>query len=155
MSFSLQSATASNTPSITVNTGFPVSPALAGPLCGKFAVHAGTAITPAAGNHISNGDVGVDADEFEPIDVMAFETGATYIAMEMGGLTFTAGAYKAGTINMAVGSIVTLTGDATTQFIFYAGTTLFTGANVTVVLDGGGPTGKCLVGCGNYRDHGS
>jgi hypothetical protein len=145
-------------------------------VCGKFAVHARTAVTFAAlKSTIHNGYVGVSpgssitgqyildypaaatANEVSAFantfagsavsnhnDMMALSLAPTTtprgVALEMGGLVFTPGTYYVATaINIAFGTQVTLNGENTVDatFIFIAGTTLVTAADITFNLTGG------------------
>jgi type IV secretory pathway TrbD component len=108
-------------------------------LCGLFALHAGTAINFASGNQIIGGRVGVDAssDYTSPMDLMVYKDYAQPALVELGGKTFTPGYHKAVTLNLGPAETVILSGNATDVWIFYADTTMLTGANSEIVLQGG------------------
>jgi hypothetical protein len=57
---------------------------------------------------------------------------------EMGGKTYQPGTYKIGTpLTVAANSVVTLTGNADSKFLFLAGAAMSTGAGTSFVLEGG------------------
>jgi hypothetical protein len=135
-------------------------------VCESFAVHARAAITFAASNKISGGDVGIspgtsitgaydlvdgallanaaDSARFAAsvyddwVAAMEIREDATAFDVEMGGKTFTRGIWHSGTITILAGSIVTLDGghDTSSEFLFQSGT-LVAGAGAKIVLING------------------
>jgi hypothetical protein len=135
-------------------------------VCENFAVHAGAAITFAASNKVSGGDVGIspgtsitgaydlvdgallanaaDSARFAAsvyddwVAAMEIREDATAFDVEMGGKTFSRGIWHSGTITIAAGSTVTLDGghDTSSEFLFQSGT-LVAGAGAKIVLING------------------
>jgi hypothetical protein len=111
-------------------------------LCGDlFAVHAGGGISFGPSTKITGGEVGLASRGFNLAqDVMAYKRNATLIPAELGDTApFTAGYYRASTLNIAAGSTVILDGnnDPDAHFIFYSDTTMITGAISTIELRNG------------------
>jgi len=136
-----------------------------GDVCDNFAVHARTTITFAGPpSMITTGKIGVspgtaitgqyhllnDAQLATPAEAMVFAARAKGIhtalmvlpskklgvAVELGGQTFEPGVYSAGTsLNIAFGSTVTMQGPGT--YIFQAGSTLITAADVSISYTNG------------------
>jgi type IV secretory pathway TrbD component len=113
-------------------------------VCDSFAVHAGTAITFAASNKVTGGDVGVSARLATSVSAawaaaVEIQNVYTGFAAEMGGQTFTPGTWRAGTINIAAGTSVILDGenDPDSVFLFQSESTMLAGADSEIVLYNG------------------
>jgi hypothetical protein len=150
-------------------------------VCANFAVHAQTTVTfDGVLTTIHGGDVGVSPGtsitgaytfeagkggvvEMDPAASTTFATSvldahdeamavqATPIKIEIGGLTFTPGAYRSGSaINFAYGTVVTLDGlnEAKPEFLFQAGSTLVTAANTKFILINGAKAENVLWALG-------
>ena len=130
-------------------------------VCQNFAVHAGAALTFAAGNTIKSGDVGAgaaisgtaalldgnvvaDSSLFATDTVarnamyLALPAGSQSISGDIGGTNFTAGTYSSDDSAITIESNVFLDGDGdeNSQFIFQA-RSLVTFANTNIVLTNG------------------
>jgi hypothetical protein len=129
-----------------------------------FAVHAGSAIT-FAGTPVIGGDVGAGtaitgiysltggklSATVDPVllyasvlethkAAMEYQVNTTTLDVpEIGGLTFTPGTWRAGTISIVAGATVTLDGqgDPNSVFLFQANTTLLAGKGVNIILTNG------------------
>jgi hypothetical protein len=86
-----------------------------------------------------------DTDDFvTPVQnahtaAMAIRAGTVSIPFaEIGGITFTPGTYHASSLNIAAGGIVTLNGegDPNSVFLFQVESTMLTGANCKILLEG-------------------
>jgi hypothetical protein len=150
------------------------------PVCGNFAVHAGTTITfDGTQSTVYGGDVGVspgttitgngmlrggkvvaDSTVFAAdvlvnhTDAIAGHANETSIGIEIGGLTFTPGTYRSDSaINIVHGTNVILDGDG--DYLFIAGSTLVTAADTSVILTNGAKVEKVLWALGTAATLGS